>query len=71
MHTDRCDTTSGQKCHAKLSRKETEIQQFVYRDTANVEHEMCDCTGNSWSYRSGNRWTVPVIIGATGVVTDG
>ena len=26
---------------------------YVYRDAANVEHEMCDCTG----------------IGATGIVT--
>jgi hypothetical protein len=55
MHTDRCGNTSGQKCHAKGSRRETKIQQFVYRDTANVEHEMCDCTGNNWSHRSGNK----------------
>jgi hypothetical protein len=100
MHTDRCGNTSGQKCHAKGSRKETKIQQFVYRDTANVEHEMYSYTGNNWSDRNGNKrfkenfvshtsktfnrvtakdsctWNmkcvvIPVIIGATGVVTKG
>jgi hypothetical protein len=33
MHTDKCGNTSGQKCHAKESRKETKIQEFMYRDT--------------------------------------
>jgi hypothetical protein len=48
MHTDRCGNTSGQKCHTKGSRKETKIQEFMYRDTANVEHEMCDYTRGNW-----------------------
>jgi hypothetical protein len=55
MHTDRCGNTGRQKCRAKGSGKEVKIQQFRYRDTANVELK---CT------------VVPVIIGATGVVTE-
>ena len=35
--------------------KATKIQQFMYRDTANVEHEMYDYTGNIWSHRNSNR----------------
>jgi hypothetical protein len=31
MHTDRCGNTSRQKCHTKGSRKETKIQEFMYR----------------------------------------
>ena len=54
MHTDRCGNTHRQKCCAKGSGKEVKIQEFVYRDTANVEPEMYD---------------LPVIIGATGIVT--
>jgi hypothetical protein len=42
VHTDRRGNTSGQKYYPKGSRKESKIQQFMYRDTANVEHEMCD-----------------------------
>ena len=56
MHTDRCGSTCRQKCCAKGSGKEVKIQEFMYRDTANVEPEMYDCT-------------VLVIIGATGIVT--
>ena len=37
MHTDRCGNTCRQKCCAKGSGKEVKIQEFVYRDTANVE----------------------------------
>ena len=32
MHTDRCGNTSRQKCCAKGSGKEVEIQEFMYRD---------------------------------------
>jgi len=32
MHTDRCDNTRRQKCCAKGSGKEVEIQEFMYRD---------------------------------------
>jgi hypothetical protein len=56
MHTDRCVNTSGQKCHTKGSRKETKIQEFMYRDTKNVEHEFM---------------IIPVIIGATTIVRRG
>ena len=46
--------TSGQKCHEK---KETEkIQDFIYRNTTNMKHEMYVCM------------FIPVIIGATGKI---
>ena len=54
MHTGRCCTACRQKCCAKGSRKEVKIQEFVYRDTTNVEHEMYDCTSNNWSYWNSN-----------------
>jgi hypothetical protein len=31
------------------------IQDFMYRDTTNVEHEMYDYTGNNWSHRNSNK----------------
>jgi len=40
MHTDRCGNTHKQKCHAKRSGKEAKIQEFMYRDTTNVESEL-------------------------------
>jgi hypothetical protein len=42
MHADRCDNTSGEKCHEKGSGKEIEMQEFMYRDKRNVEQEMYD-----------------------------
>jgi hypothetical protein len=50
MHTDRCGNTRRQKCCAKVSGKEVKIQEFMYRDTANVEPEMYDYTSNNWSH---------------------
>ena len=38
----------------KESEKEVKIQEFMYRDTANVEHEMYDYTGNNWSHWNSN-----------------
>ena len=55
MHTDRCGNTGGQKFHAKGSRKENKIQEFMYRDIMTVEHEMYDYTSNNWSHRSSNK----------------
>jgi hypothetical protein len=40
IHTDRCGNTSGQECHTKEGIKESKIQEFMYGDTTNVEHEM-------------------------------
>jgi len=54
IHTDRCDYTRRQKCCAKESGKEVKIQEFVYRDTTNVESEMYDCTSNNWSHWNSN-----------------
>ena len=42
MNTDRCGSTSRQECYTKGSRKETKIQEFMHRDTTDVEYEMCD-----------------------------
>jgi hypothetical protein len=49
MQTDRSGNTRRQKCCAKGSVKEFEIQEFMYRDATNVEHEMYDYTSNNWS----------------------
>ena len=54
MHTDRCGNTRRQKCCAKGRGKEVKIQELVYRDTANVEPEMYDCTSNNWSQWNSN-----------------
>ena len=54
MHTDRCGNTRRQKWCAKGSRIEVKIQEFVYRNTANVEPEMYDCTSNNWSHWNSN-----------------
>jgi hypothetical protein len=40
MHTGRCGSTCGQKCCAKGSRKETKVEEFMYRDVTSVEHTM-------------------------------
>jgi len=55
VHTERCGSTSGQKCHAKGSRKENKIQDFMYSDTMNVKHAMYGYTGNNWSHRNSNK----------------
>ena len=34
--------------------KEVKIQEFMYRDTTNVEPEMYDYTGNNWSHWNSN-----------------
>ena len=54
MHTDKCGNTSGQKYRTKGRRKEIKIQEFMNRDTKNVEHEMYDYTGKNWSHRNSN-----------------
>jgi len=60
MHTDRRGIPNGQPngqtCHAIGSRKETKLQSvFVYRETTNVGHKMCDYAGNIWSHRNSNK----------------
>jgi hypothetical protein len=54
MHTDRCGNTRRQKCCAKRSGKEDEIQEFIYRDTTNVEPEMYDYTSYNLSHWNSN-----------------
>jgi hypothetical protein len=36
-HIDRCGDTRRKKCHAKGSRIGAKLQEFMYRDTTNVE----------------------------------
>jgi len=50
--TDRCGSTSGQKCCAKGSGREAKIQEFMYRDTT-MSNMKC--------------MVIPVIIAATGI----
>ena len=54
MYTDRCGNTHRQKCCAKGSGKEVEIQEFMYRDTTNVEPEMYNYTNSNWSHWNSN-----------------
>jgi hypothetical protein len=35
--------------------KEATIQEFIYRDALNVEHEMYDFTSNKWSHWNNNK----------------
>jgi len=55
MNTERCVNTCGEKCHAKGGRKETKIQEFMYRDTMNMKHELNDYIGNNWSHQNSNK----------------
>ena len=55
MHTDRCGNTRRQKCCAKGSGKEVKIQEFVCIEIQRMWNLKCTI--------------VPVIIGATGIVT--
>ena len=50
MHADRCGNTRRQKSRAKGCGKEVKIQEFMYRDTANVEPGMYDHTSNNWKH---------------------
>ena len=54
MHTDRLGNTSRKKCCAKGSGNEVKIQEFMYRDTTNVEPEMYNYTNNNWSHWNSN-----------------
>ena len=55
MHTDRSGNTRREKCCAKGSGIEVKIQEFMYRDTMNVEPEMYDYTSNNRSYLNSNK----------------
>ena len=54
MHPNRCGNTCRQKVCAKGSGKDVKIQEFMYRDTANVEPEMYDHTSKNWSHWDSN-----------------
>ena len=38
-----------------VRKKENKIQQFMCRDTNNVDREMYGYTGNSWTHRNSNK----------------
>ena len=38
----------------KRKGKQVKRQEFIYRNTTNVEHEMYDCTSNNWSHWNSN-----------------
>ena len=42
------------KILCKRKRKKVKMQEFMYRDTTNVELEMYDCTSNNWSHWNSN-----------------
>ena len=50
MHTGRCGNSHRQKCCAKGNGKVVEIQEFMYRDTTNMEPQMYNYTSNTWSH---------------------
>jgi hypothetical protein len=54
MHTDRCGNTGRQKCRSKGSGNAVKIQEFSYRDTANVEPERYVYTSYNWSHWNSN-----------------
>ena len=54
MHADRRGNTGRQKFRTKGSGKEVKIQEFMYRNTTNVEPEMYDCTSNNWGHWNSN-----------------
>jgi len=54
MHTYKCGNTCRQKCCTKGIGKEVKTQEFMYRDTTNVEPEMYDYTNNNWSQWNSN-----------------
>jgi hypothetical protein len=39
----------------RKKQQETKVQEFMYRDTTDVEHEIYDYTRGNWSHRNGNR----------------
>jgi len=48
------NNNNNNKCCAKGSGKEVKIQEFMYRDRANVEPEMYDYTSNNWNHWNSN-----------------
>ena len=54
----------------KGSGKEVKIQEFVYRDTTNVEPDVYDCTGNNWSHWNSNEKLTEKLRNCTGKTFD-
>jgi hypothetical protein len=69
-NNDNNNNTGRQKCCATGSRKEVKIQQFMYRDTTNVEPEMYGYTGNNWSHWNTNKKLKETFGSCTGKTFD-
>ena len=54
----------------KGSGKEVEIQEFMYRETTNVEPEMYDYTNNNWSHWNSNEKLKEKFGSCTGKTLD-
>ena len=54
MHTDICAIAADRNI-VLIKRKKAKIQEFMYRDATNLEHEICDYTGKNLSYRNSNK----------------
>jgi len=37
-----------------VSANSNKIQEFIYRDTGNLKHDICDNTSNKWGHRTSN-----------------
>ena len=70
MHTNRCGNTGRQKCCAKGSGKEVKVQEFMYRDSKNEEHEMYDYTSNNCSHWNSNEKLKEKFRSCTGKTFD-
>ena len=55
MHTDKCGNIREQKYRSNGNRKEEKVKEFKYRDTKNMEREMCGHAGNIWSHWNRNK----------------
>ena len=54
MHSGRCGNTRRRKCCVKGSGKQVKTQEFLHRDTTNVEPEMDNYASNNWSHWNSN-----------------
>jgi hypothetical protein len=66
MHSGRCGNTIEWECHANGSSKETEIQEFMYWDTMNVESEMNGNASNNQSHQNRNKRFKEIFEGIPG-----
>ena len=54
MHINRCGNNCRKQCHTKGKRKEAKIQEFMCKDTMDVEPVMYAYTSNNWCHWTSN-----------------